>query len=322
MKNLASIDYAKLFFAFCIVFIHTDILGGNDNYIGYITCQGLLRVAVPFYFIASGYFFFSTLQKNKSSKWLYQNIKIYLIWTILYLPIQIGLIGYIKGAAPLDINLTLLSLNTVFGFWHLWFFPALIVAALITAAIVRFNDRTLIILCSVLYISGTLLQYRANYATDINRDLWSLATVFFTRNGLLMGLPLFMLGYLLKKYDLKKVNPYILSFSIVLVVLEASVNYLHGNHAFDMLFSLPLAGALIFLKVLSINTVNKNTLTIREHSKNIYLIQIYAILFAKHFATEWLMITIITCGVCIIYSYANLFKDSLIVSIRKKIQAS
>ncbi|HIA8257046.1 TPA: acyltransferase family protein [Escherichia coli] len=319
MKNLASIDYAKLLFAFCIVFIHTDILGGNGNYIGYITCQGLLRIAVPFFFIASGYFFYSTHQKKGTSKWFLQNIKIYITWTILYLPMQINLIGYIKGTAPLDINVTFLILNTIFGFWHLWFFPALIIAALITSVMTRLNDRTLIILCCVLYISGTLLQYRANYATYINRDLWSLATVFFTRNGLFMGFPLFMIGYLLKKYDLKKVNPYILSCSIALVVLEASTNYLHGNHAFDMLFSLPLAGTLVFLKVLSINTDKKNTLAIREHFKNIYLIQIYAILFAKHFATEWLMITIITCGICIVYSYANLFKDNLVASIRAKI---
>lgn len=320
MKNLASIDYAKFLFALCIIFIHTDIFGGNSNFIGYVTCQGLLRIAVPFFFIVSGYFYYSAIQKKTTSKWFSHNIKTYAIWTAIYLPMQISLIGYIKGAVPLDINVMLLSLNALFGFWHLWFFPALIIAAFLTSSLVKLSDRTLITLCCFLYLTGTILQYRANYASDINRDLWSLATVFFTRNGLFMGFPLFIAGYLLKKHNVRRVNPYALLCSIALVILEASANYLHGNHAFDMLFSLPFAGIFVFLTVLNINIENKNTFTIREHSKNIYLIQIYAILFAKHFSSDWLMTTIITFIICIGFSFSNIAKDNLISKIRMKIQ--
>lgn len=318
MKNLSSIDYAKLFFAFCIIFIHTDILGGNSNYIGYVTCQGLLRIAVPFFFITSGYFYFSVMQKNKIKKWFSHNIKTYALWTLLYLPIILGLVGFIRAGKPLATDLTYLSLNAVFGFWHLWFFPALIVSALLTLLLAKLKDRTSIIICCILYTCGTLLQYRANYAIDINRDIWSLATVFFSRNGLFMGFPLFMLGYLINKNNIRNNNTYLLIGSIILVIIEASVNYSYGTYTFDMLFSLPFAGVFVFLKVLDITLKTKNTFTIREHSKNIYLIQIYAIQFAKQFASDWLVITTVACTICISYSIANIIKDNLIANFRLK----
>lgn len=321
MKNLASIDYAKLFFAFCIIFIHTDILGGNNNYIGYITCQGLLRIAVPFFFIVSGYFYHSSINNNKTTKWFSQNIKTYVLWTLIYLPIIVGLLGYIKGVNPLATDLTYLSLNAVFGFWHLWFFPALIISALLTSILITMKDRFLITICCLLYVSGTILQYRANYAIDINRDIWSLATVFFIRNGLFMGLPLFLAGYLLRKNDTKSDNKYLLIGSIALVIIEASINYLHGRHAFDMLLSLPLAAIVIFINVLNIKLKTKDTSAIREHSKNIYLVQIYAILFVKHFSSDWLIITIATCIICVLYSVINIFKDNFISNIRVKKQS-
>lgn len=321
MKNLASIDYAKLFFAFCIIFIHTDVLGGNNNYIGYITCQGLLRIAVPFFFIASGYLYYSSTKNKKTAKWLSQNIKTYALWTLLYLPIILGLLGYIKGANPLATDITYLTLNAVFGFWHLWFFPALIIAALLTSILITLKDRYSITLCCLLYVAGTFLQYRANYAIDINRDIWSLSTVFFTRNGLFMGLPLFMAGYLIKKNDIKKDCRYLLMSSIALVIIEASINYHYGRHAFDMLLSLPFAAIFIFLYLLDVNLETKNTVIIRKHSKNIYLVQIYAILFAKHFTSDWLILTISTCIMCIVYSAINIFKDNLISSIGVKIKS-
>lgn len=59
MKNeMKSIDIAKFFFCICIVCLHTNglnILQSKD--VEWFLQQSILRLAVPFFFISSGYFF-------------------------------------------------------------------------------------------------------------------------------------------------------------------------------------------------------------------------------------------------------------------------
>ncbi|OKV10314.1 acyltransferase family protein [Escherichia coli] len=315
MKNFTSIDYAKLFLSFCIVFLHTDIFGGNNNYIGYITCQGLLRVAVPIFFVISGYFYYNSTQKKNNFRWFFSNIKTYVLWTILYTPIMIGVYGYLRNGDTLSTEITYIAFNLLFGFWHLWFFPALIIAAALTSMTKNISAHIIFPLWIVLYILGAYLQYRANYSLDINRDTWSLANVFFSRNGLFFGFPLFYAGFLLNKFSIHIKSNSLLIISIVLVIFEASVNYHYGNHAFDMLFSLPLASIVIFSKLSQINVNCKSTLTIRSHSKNIYLVQIYAIQISKHLSSDWMLITFFACIICIGYSYINIFSKKALANI-------
>lgn len=53
---LKCVDFLKFFFCLCIVVIHCDSLSEINPDVKYFITQGLLRLAVPFFFVTSGYF--------------------------------------------------------------------------------------------------------------------------------------------------------------------------------------------------------------------------------------------------------------------------
>ena len=59
-KQYPAIDIAKFIFCLCIVAIHTGLTLCIPDPVGYVINKAICRVAVPFFFITSGFLF----QKN------------------------------------------------------------------------------------------------------------------------------------------------------------------------------------------------------------------------------------------------------------------
>ena len=86
-KNLDAADVLKFVLSILIVSTHTSLFEG------YIT--PLVRLAVPAFFMISGYFFFSkinscdSIEKQRAylKKSVSHNLKLYLFWFILLLPL-------------------------------------------------------------------------------------------------------------------------------------------------------------------------------------------------------------------------------------------
>lgn len=66
MKRVTAVDAFKLLFAYCVVAIHTQFLS-TFNHV--IVLEMLFSMAVPFFFISSGYFFQSKLNRNSGQKY-------------------------------------------------------------------------------------------------------------------------------------------------------------------------------------------------------------------------------------------------------------
>lgn len=92
-----SIDLWKFFMAFAVVAIHTHPLESCTNN-GILNIYNLVvSLAVPFFFISSGYLLFSKLSypyyesdsSNTIKIYLKKIIKMYLLWTAIYCPLAI-----------------------------------------------------------------------------------------------------------------------------------------------------------------------------------------------------------------------------------------
>ena len=69
--STSSIDLMKLFFAICIVAIHTGLLNQFSSATNWYIMHMIFRLAVPFFFITSGYFFgkkFLPVENNYSDR--------------------------------------------------------------------------------------------------------------------------------------------------------------------------------------------------------------------------------------------------------------
>ena len=135
MKNaLGFVDIAKFLFAIGIVVIHSGCFSGNDMG-SWLMMHGVLRLAVPFFFCASGFFFYRSLKKSNDVKSTTRNfikrlMVPFIFWLVANLPMVI--FNYIKEGDNVSTILLKLGRGLVCYPWGaMWFVLALIVCLIL-----------------------------------------------------------------------------------------------------------------------------------------------------------------------------------------------
>lgn len=121
-----SIDIFRFICAIMVVAIHTNPFIDQNFYLGYLFTQIIPRIAVPFFFLTSGYFYISKLINGKQCKKTFLNlIKVYILWTLVYY--FMDFMFFIKnGGDNISLFKTFIINFFIFGsHFHFWFFPAL-----------------------------------------------------------------------------------------------------------------------------------------------------------------------------------------------------
>ncbi len=183
-----SIDIAKLLCSILVIGIHTQPFAWNlwlDRGFGL-----LCKIAVPFFFTASGFFLFSgNVDAAKVIKYVKRIFLLYAIWSLIYVCIDIA-----KGEFEL---IEFLINFFVFGYRHFWYLHASIFAVLMYWLIRCLNRNTY-----VCYGIAVLLML-------INISLFTYAPLFhlsmtipdrLTANNVMYAFPYFMLGHYLAKH--------------------------------------------------------------------------------------------------------------------------
>ena len=208
-KNLNIIDIMKLCMAMIVIAIHTnpEIIIGNDYCREAI--NSIYKVAVPYFFMASGFLLFRKIQfplitiedKSRVRKYIVKIARMYLVWTLLYLPFTIW--GFIKDGIPFLKSVFIFIRNVLFVgenycSWPLWYLLALLVAVLI---LYLFSSLKLklwhtLFVAILLYSVGLFLEYCRQHGlmTDVTRLYYSVFNT--TRNGFFVGLLYVVLGLL------------------------------------------------------------------------------------------------------------------------------
>lgn len=125
MTRLKGIDLVKVLMAFVVVSIHTTAW----------PLLGIREVAVPYFFIVSGFFLFGKMTGDRAADlsaigaWTLKILKLYLIWTAIYLPFTVY--GFLQDGLSLKQSLAVFVRNLAFvgeNFmsWPLWYLLALI----------------------------------------------------------------------------------------------------------------------------------------------------------------------------------------------------
>ena len=93
--NYKAIDVMKFICSILIVIIHANPFG--KSFISFIMFNNNTRIAVPLFFITSGYLVWGKYKNDKIyiSKYIYKLVKISIIWTIVYLPYNIYDFNYV-----------------------------------------------------------------------------------------------------------------------------------------------------------------------------------------------------------------------------------
>jgi serine/alanine racemase len=143
----ASIDIMKLVMSFIVVGIHTEPFGFSlwlDRGFGIIS-----RLCVPFFFIASSYYFYSS---GKSViKYVNRIIQLYFIWSVIYIPFDIE---YLKNNHLTYVLRRFLWDGNEHALWYLW---GTVIATLIVSLLKKvINIKGTLVVTILLFIIGCI----------------------------------------------------------------------------------------------------------------------------------------------------------------------
>ncbi len=216
-KTNKAIDIVKLIMAFLVVAIHTEPFGAwfiLDKGFGIIT-----RLCVPFFFVASSYFFFR--QNGDPIHYLKRLFLLYLIWSVIYLPFDLQ---ELREMAPVKI----LTKYFWTGNGHaLWYLCGSMVGFLVTYGLSRIMRPCAVFLVAVVFLLAGCMK--STYAPIWEACFaWTIPDVLGSRNGLFYAFAYYAMGLVIAQKDDIRSKPekkHIVGFLISFagLVLESAV---------------------------------------------------------------------------------------------------
>lgn len=197
-ESYSGIDYFRMAAALLIVAIHTSPLASFSATGDFIVTRIIARVAVPFFFVTSGFFLISRYSYNadKLKTFIKRTACIYGIAIVLYIPINIY-----NGYFRMENLLPNLIKDIIFDgtLYHLWYLPASIMGAAIAWYLVkRVSYRKAFVITTVLYLVGLFGDSYYGIAQNIlclhNFYRMLFQVTDYTRNGIFFAPIFFVLG--------------------------------------------------------------------------------------------------------------------------------
>ncbi len=291
VKRYATLDLFRLFAAFLIVSIHTSPLLSFDETADFILTRIVARIAVPFFFMVTGYFMFPHIEKGDKG-YVKQFCKktgiIYVVAILLYLPLNIYASYFNKPDLYKELLKDILFDGT---FYHLWYLPAALTGILIVAALLKIiRIRTVLFISMVLYLIGLCgdSYYGISSQITIIEEFYHLLFKFsdYTRNGIFFA-PIFLTLGSWIGYTKKQIHPQkcmiALILSTALLFIEGILLHYFNIQRHDSMY-LMLVPCMYFLFHLLLQNNGKNNKYIRTISMLIYLVHPWMIVLIRGFA--------------------------------------
>ncbi|WP_312108036.1 serine racemase VanT catalytic subunit [Brevibacillus reuszeri] len=231
-ENYGLIDHFKAIAAILVIAIHTGPFTTYNEYADFLFTGIVARLAVPFFFIASGFLLFQKIQGEAAQdratirRYVARIATLYGLAILIYLPINVYA-GYFSS----DFTVYTLVKDILFDgtMYHLWYFPALITGVLITFFLYkRFSFPVMLVIAGLLYMIGLLgdSYYGLIEQSDLLHAIYTQMFMLFdyTRNGLFFAPIYLILGAWIAKRPLtgqtRRVMAFGFALSFVLMLIE------------------------------------------------------------------------------------------------------
>lgn len=196
--NYAGVDYFRIVAAVMVIAIHTAPFSGISKDFDFLLTYCAGRVAVPFFFMTTGYFVLGSWRKNgnnagsKVIRFIKKTLFLYAVSIVLYLPINFYS-GGLPGSAGEFIRMLIFDGT----FYHLWYFPAVIIGCFAVMMLLKkFPARTVLVITILLYLIGAGGDSYYGIAARIPALEHMYDVIFtvssYTRNGIFYA-PIFLL---------------------------------------------------------------------------------------------------------------------------------
>lgn len=287
------------------------------------------RICVPFFFFISGYFAAKQEQKKPDyiRSYIRSMIPVYLLWSAVYLPWSLSLAApYIQQVSgllctiglPTAIQNLLLLLLVPLAvivallysgvYYHLWYFPALLLSMLVLCWWKRkYSLRVLLTVSFVLLLFGATETYYGFCGQFFQSLLHYYYAVFFTtRNFLFFALFYVTLGYWMGKQEQPASSLCFLKLLLSIAALVGEGMLLQTTQRLDsniLLACVPLVYYLFScLLYTNIHVPQLSEIPFRAISKYYYLVHPLMILFVHAWFPQvdsfWMAVAKVVCVLC------------------------
>ena len=237
-STISSIDAAKFLACFLIIILHTKVLEPflSPEQIFFVD-KSILRMAVPFFFVTSGYFlgrkFFAGADIVETVKNYCKRLLLPLFVFSLINIVEHVISMRIEGESYSMIALKVLRSIIFYPFGALWFVQSCIVGSIMLVPFMKYNKlRSAVVLGLILFLlvlpfnSYYFLIYGTKYQYIVDVAVKSLTSL---RNGATVGFVYLSMGVWINHLKLKTVNSVYLfiigGFCFVLMVMETGFVY-------------------------------------------------------------------------------------------------
>lgn len=312
IKNYNSIDLLKFIFAVFVPILHISF----ETYsIFYLIGQYVSRLAVPFFFTATGFLLGNKLLNAENEaiansvilKTAKRLLVLFLIWYVIYLPINFY--TYYKQSGGLVSGGLAMAKQTLFlAPSYLWYIVASLIGVLLFYLFYKYKKvKWFGVFALIFYILGTLGN---TYRTVINIENLGYYSIFLTtRNGVFFAPVFLYIGYYVstaKGFTQKmQLNRTLCAVTFILYTLEVSyaVFNIAASEDKSMYFTLPLLMLFLFNILANIKDSESNArgfIRLRNASTFIYCCQFGVITIAGKFLPTNTWSGLLTLGAIII----------------------
>lgn len=283
-----GINVIKFISAILITTIHLFPLQKVSIYLQAALMHGVARYGVPFFFVVSGYFLSKNVKNDKDGRkgylmYAYKNAKLYLLWSLIYLPPKFLLLYRNKSGVWEKIVSFLKEMVFDSSYVHLWYIKATMGACIFLYFLAKYlSTRKIFILSGFLYVIGSIGNVYYMVLPESMKAIYERYFEVFktTRNGLFFGMFFISMGIYIKNYlDAKNYQMNYLLFSLIGFILEAGFFiYGDGFHEYDMYLTLGPLVFFLFIRIKNWNIKMKEVTSkfFREASTYIYLLHMWA----------------------------------------------
>ncbi len=289
-KNYSGIDYFRFIASLLIIAIHTSPLASFSETGDFILTRVAARIAVPFFFMTSGFFLISRYAcgNGKLRRFIKRTALMYGVAILIYIPVNIY-----NGYFETDNLLPNIIKDIVFDgtLYHLWYFPASIIGAAIAWFLVRkFDYKAALIITVILYFIGLFgdSYYGISEKIGLLRGLYDLIFEVsdYTRNGVFFAPVFFVLGGIQannhQRIAPKKSIPGF-AVSFILMLIEALILRFYGLQRHDSMYIFMLPCMYFFFNIILLFE-GRRIIPLRTASLIIYIIHPMMIVIVRLFA--------------------------------------
>ena len=283
------VDWFRLAAALMVVAIHTAPFSMLENSrLDAVLTYGLCRVAVPFFLMTTGYFVLAPCVKSgwrdrRYVRFLKKTMIFYGSAVLLYVPVM-----WYAGKLPASPGELLKMLVFDGTFYHLWYFPALLLGCMAAAGLRKgFGLYGALVACGALYLAGLLgdsyygLIPDGSFLQNIYEGLFQISS--YTRNGIFYA-PLFLLigaAFGEKRLWCSRAVRYPgLILSLLLVLLESCVTDVYNLQRHSSMY-LALPAVMYFLYQILLEGTGNAPRFLRKGTAFLYVIHPIGIILVR-----------------------------------------